>query len=71
MSKQLNVSQLIGFSPLDGLKEDNLRTLIEETKILDAEPGHVLFHEGESEKRTVYMPSGTVELRQGSGSLRP
>ncbi len=66
MSKQLNASQLIGFSPLDGLKEDNLRTLIEETKILDAEPGHVLFHEGESEKRTVYVLSGTVELREGN-----
>ena len=64
MSKQLNVSQLKGFSPFDGINEGNLRTLIEETKILDAKPGHVLFHEGESEKRTVYVLSGTVELRQ-------
>ena len=65
MSKQLNVSQLKGFSPLDGLNKDNLRTLIEETKILDAEPGHVLFKEGDSEKQTVYVLSGTVELREG------
>ncbi len=65
MSKQLNVSQLKGFSPLDGLSKDKMRTLIKETKILDAEPGHVLFKEGDSEKRTVYVLSGTVELREG------
>ncbi len=41
MIKQLDVSQLKGFSPLDGLNQDNLRTLVEETKILDAEPGYV------------------------------
>ncbi len=66
MSKQLNASQLKGFSPLDGLNKDNLRTLIEDTKILDAEPGQVLFHEGDSEKRTVYVLSGTAELRKGN-----
>ncbi len=66
MTKQLNASQLKGFSPLDGLNQDNRRTLIEETKILDAKPGQVLFHEGESEKRTVYVLSGTAELRKGN-----
>ncbi len=66
MTKQLNVSQLKGFSPLDGLNKDNLRTLVEETKTLDAEPGHVLFHEGASEKQTIYVLSGTVELREGN-----
>ena len=65
MSKQLNVSQLKGFSPLDGLNKDNLRTLIEETKILDAEPGYVFFKEGYIGKRMVYVLSGTVELREG------
>ncbi len=66
MSKQLSVSHLKGFSPFDGINEGNLRTLIEETKILDAKPGHVLFHEEESEKRTVYVLSGTVELCKGN-----
>ncbi len=62
MSKQLNISQLKAFAPLDRLKEENLRSLVEETKILDAEPGHVLFTEKDSEKRTVYVLSGTVEI---------
>ncbi len=65
MSKRLTFSQLKGFFPLDRLDKGNLRTLIKETKILDAEPGHVLFNEGDSEKRTVYVLSGTVELREG------
>ncbi len=66
MSKQLNASQLEGFSPFDGINKDNLRTLIEDTQILDAEPGHVFFKEGYIGKRMVYVLSGTVELRKGN-----
>ena len=65
MSKQIDISQLKAFSPLDGLKQENLHALVKKTKARDAEAGHVLFAEGDSEKRTVYVLSGTVELREG------
>ena len=39
MTKQVSVSQLKAFSPLDGLKSDNLNALVKKTKIRSADPG--------------------------------
>jgi CRP-like cAMP-binding protein/rhodanese-related sulfurtransferase len=64
MSKQVEISQLKAFSPLDSLKKDNLHALAKKTKVREAQPGEALFREGDSEKRTVYVLSGTVELRE-------
>lgn len=66
MTKQVDSSQLKAFSPLDSLKKDNLAALVKKTKVRDAQPGEGLFREGDSEKRTFYILSGTVELREGS-----
>jgi CRP-like cAMP-binding protein len=65
MRKKLKVKQVKSFSPLDELKTGDRRTLIKETKILDVESGHLLFEEGDSEKRAFYVLSGSVELRVG------
>jgi len=65
MSKQVEIAQLKALSPLDSLKKDNLHALAKKTKVRDAQPGEALFREGDSEKRTVYVLSGTVELREG------
>jgi CRP-like cAMP-binding protein/rhodanese-related sulfurtransferase len=64
MTKQIDIAQLKVFSPLDGLKKDNLTALVKKTRIRVAEPGHSLFREGDSEKRTVYVISGTVDLSE-------
>jgi CRP-like cAMP-binding protein/rhodanese-related sulfurtransferase len=64
MTKQIELSQLKALSPLDSLKKDNLHALVKKTKIRDAQPGETLFREGDSEKRTVYILSGSVELRE-------
>ena len=58
------------FSPIDGLKKDNLAALVKKTKVREAQPGETLFREGDAEKRTVYVLSGTVELREGEGGGR-
>jgi CRP-like cAMP-binding protein len=65
MTKQVEIGQLKALSPLDSLKKDNLHALAKKTKIRDAQPGETLFREGDSEKRTVYVLTGTVELREG------
>ncbi|HZF32102.1 MAG TPA: cyclic nucleotide-binding domain-containing protein [Gammaproteobacteria bacterium] len=65
MSKQVEIAQLKALSPLDSLKKDNLHALAKKTKVREAQPGEALFREGDSEKRTVYVLSGTVELREG------
>ena len=69
MSKEVDVSQLKALSPLDSLKKDNLFALAKKTRIRDAQPGEALFREGESEKRTVYVLAGTVELREGQQAI--
>jgi len=61
-SEQLDIELLRTFSPLDGLKRDNLTALARKVQIRELSPGQVLFKEGDSEKRTVYLVSGTLEL---------
>ncbi len=65
MTKQVEIAQLKALSPLDSLKKDNLHALVKKTKVRDAQPGETLFREGDAEKRTVYILTGTVELREG------
>src|SRR5690606_12635612 len=66
MTKQVDIAQLKALTPLDSLKKDNIHALAKKTKVRDAQPGETLFREGESDKRTVYVLSGTVELREGN-----
>ncbi len=60
--EQVTTELLRGFSPLDGLKRDNLAALARKVQIREAAPGQVLFKEGETEKRTIYVVSGVLEL---------
>lgn len=50
------------FSPLDGLKSENLRALARKTTLRDLGQGRILFKEGDTDKRTYYLVSGTVDL---------
>lgn len=61
-SEQLNTELLQRFSPLDGLKRDNLAALAGKVQIRELSPQQILFKEGDSEKRTVYVVTGTLEL---------
>ena len=61
-SEQISTELLRGFSPLDGLKRDNLAALARKIQIREMSPGQLLFKEGDTEKRTLYVLSGTLEL---------
>jgi len=69
MTKQVDSAQLKAFSPIDSLKKDNLAALAKKTKVRDAQPGETLFREGDAEKRTFYVLTGTVELREGTNRV--
>lgn len=60
--EQLDTDLLRTFSPLDGLKRDNLAALARKVQIRELSPQQFLFKEGDTEKRTVYVVSGSVEL---------
>ncbi len=61
--RPLDLAVLKTFSPLDGLKAENLHALARKTQILELGPGRVLFKQGDTDKRTFYLVSGQVELR--------
>ncbi len=61
-SEQVSTELLRGFSPLDGLKRDNLAALSRKVQIRELSPGQLLFKEGDTEKRTIYVVSGILEL---------
>jgi CRP-like cAMP-binding protein len=69
MTKQVDIAQLKAFSPIDSLKKDNLAALVKKTKVREAQPGETLFREGDTEKRTVYVLSGAIELREGEQTV--
>ena len=59
----VSTSLLRQFSPLDGLKRDNLAALARKVQVRELSPGQMLFREGDTEKRTIYVVSGEVELQ--------
>jgi CRP-like cAMP-binding protein len=60
--EQITTDLLKQFSPLDGLKRDNLAALARKIQLRELSPGQVLFKEGDTEKRTFYVASGVLEL---------
>jgi len=60
--EQLDTELLRTFSPLDGLKRENLAALTRKVQIRELSPRQFLFKEGDTEKRTVYVVSGSLEL---------
>jgi CRP-like cAMP-binding protein len=61
--RPVNLATLKTFSPLDGLKAENLHALARKIYIRDLAGGRTLFKEGDSEKKTFYLVNGVVELR--------
>jgi CRP-like cAMP-binding protein/rhodanese-related sulfurtransferase len=61
--RPVDIAILRSFSPLDGLKVENLHALARKTQVRELDGGRVLFKEGDTDKRTFYLVSGSVELR--------
>jgi CRP-like cAMP-binding protein len=68
-SKPLELGLLRQFSPLDGLKSENLHSLARKTVLRELTTGRMLFKEGETDKRTYYLVSGVVELLQNDRTV--
>jgi CRP-like cAMP-binding protein len=61
-SKPLDLGLLRSFSPLGGLKSENLHSIARKTVMRELPSGRTLFKEGDADKRTFYLVSGVVEL---------
>ena len=55
IERPVDISILTAFSPLDGLKAENLHALARKTQIRELDAGRALFKEGDTEKRTFYL----------------
>ena len=64
--EQQIADMLRNYSPLDGLKRDNLAALARKVQVREMSPGQMLFKEGDTEKRTIYVVSGTLDLVDGT-----
>jgi len=67
MPTELTNDILKRFSPMDGMKRQNLSALAKKTSIRELESGLTLFSAGDSQKRTIFLVSGSVELKSESG----
>ena len=67
MTTELTNEVLKRFSPMDGLKRQNLVALVRKTSIRELEGGRALFKAGDTDKRTFYLVKGSVELRTPDG----
>jgi CRP-like cAMP-binding protein len=68
-SEPLDPKLLRAFTPLDGLKRENLSALARKTALKELGAGRVLFREGDADKRTYYLVRGDVELLHGDEAV--
>src|SRR5580700_8325749 len=64
-----SVQLLRTFAPLDAMKRDNLAALAKKVSVRTLSTGRVLFTKGDSDKRTVWLVSGAVEIDDGEHNL--
>ena len=67
--REASVQLLKTFAPLDGLKRDNLAALAKKVSVRTMPAGRVLFKEGDTDKRTVWVVAGMVEMQEGSRTV--
>ncbi len=67
--KPVSIDLLKSLTPLEGMKKDNIAALARKVFLRTLPPGRLLFKEGERDKRTVWVVSGLVEVREGDRTV--
>ncbi len=62
--REASVQLLKTLAPLDGLKRDNLAALAKKVSIRKLSAGRPLFKEGDTDKRTIWLVTGMVEVSE-------
>jgi CRP-like cAMP-binding protein len=68
-SPTLGEAGLRNFSPLDGLKAANLSSLARKVTIRELAANRELFRAGDTDRRTLWLVSGTLDLREGDRTI--
>jgi CRP-like cAMP-binding protein len=64
-----SVQLLKMFAPLDAMKRENLAALAKKVSVRTLSAGRVLFSQGDTDKRTVWLVSGRVEVSENERSV--
>jgi CRP-like cAMP-binding protein len=67
--RAVDVALLRKFSPLDGMKKENLLALARKVGISHLPASRLLFKEGDRDKFTYWLISGLIELREGESTV--
>src|ERR1700735_1663144 len=67
--KPIETALLRRFSPFEGMKKDNLDALARKVVINKLAANRVLFKEGDREKRSFWLVSGLLELRENERTV--
>jgi CRP-like cAMP-binding protein len=65
----VNEALLRRLSPLDGMKAANLTALARKFTINDLAADRILFHAGDTDQRTIWLVSGTLDLTQSNRTI--
>lgn len=65
MADKLDIAQLRRLTPLNALNTDALDAILDKIELLEAHRGQTLFKQGDTDKRTIYVLSGTIGLKDG------
>jgi len=64
-----SVQLLRNFAPLDAMKRENLAALAKKVSVRTLSAGRVLFAQGDTDKRTVWLVSGSVEVNENERNI--
>ncbi len=67
--REASVQLLKTLAPLDGLKRDNLAALAKKVTIRKLSAGRTLFKEGDTDKRTIWLISGMLEVSEAGRTI--
>ncbi len=70
MPTTVDTAYLRRFTPLRSLKRENISALAKKTEARILSSGETLFKEGDSEKRTFYLVTGVIELKDEIGNVQ-
>ncbi|MET0292568.1 MAG: cyclic nucleotide-binding domain-containing protein [Steroidobacteraceae bacterium] len=64
-----DVPLLKRFTPLSGLRKENQAALARKVTVRTLPAGRTLFKQGDTDRRTIWLVSGTLELREGDQTV--
>ena len=65
-AREVSVELLRSLTPLEGMKRENLHALAKKVTVKQLTAGRTLFKEGDSDKRTIWIIKGLVEVSEGA-----